>query len=85
MRFKSWHDPGMIYKASEVIQIFLADGRAGKRANEGVPRGPRGPKKRIRYPFLTPDESKLFVLGKTARFIDADSWAPGPDFSSPTF
>ena len=31
----------MIHKALEVIQIFLADGRA----NEGVPRGPRGPKK----------------------------------------
>ena len=34
----------MIYRALEVIQIFLADGRTGKRANEGVPRGPRGPK-----------------------------------------
>ena len=30
----------MIYRALDVIQIFLAD----KQANEGVPRGPRGPK-----------------------------------------
>ena len=39
----------MIYKASEVIYIFLAggrtDGQANERTNEGVPRGPRGPKK----------------------------------------
>ena len=34
----------MIYKALEVIQIFLADGRTDRQANEGVPRGPRGPK-----------------------------------------
>ena len=34
----------MIYKALEVILIFGADGRTGERANEGVLRGPRGPK-----------------------------------------
>ena len=40
-----WHDPGMIYKALEVIWIFLAGGRAGGRAGiEGTLRGPRGPK-----------------------------------------
>ena len=30
----------MIYRAIQLIQIFLADGQT----NEGVPRGPRGPK-----------------------------------------
>ena len=39
------YEPGMIYRALEGIQIFLAGGQAGKRANEGVPRGPCGPKK----------------------------------------
>ena len=34
----------MIYKASEVIQIVLAGGRADERTDVGVPRGPRGPK-----------------------------------------
>ena len=34
----------MIYRALEVIQIFLAGTLASGRANEGVPRGPRGPK-----------------------------------------
>ena len=33
----------MIYKAVDVIQIFGA-GRTDGRTNEGVPRGPRGPK-----------------------------------------
>ena len=33
----------MIYRAIQLIQIFLADGRT----NEGVSRGPRGPKKHI--------------------------------------
>ena len=36
----------MIYKAVEVIWIFLADGRAGRTEIEGSIRGPRGPKKR---------------------------------------
>ena len=31
----------MIYRAIQLIKIFLADGRT----DEGVPRGPRGPKK----------------------------------------
>ena len=35
----------MIYRAIQLIQIFLADGRTGERTNEGNPRGPRGPKK----------------------------------------
>ena len=30
----------MIYRAIQLIQIFLAD----ERTDEGVPRGPRGPK-----------------------------------------
>ena len=34
----------MIYRAIQLIQIFLADGRANGRTNEGNPRGPRGPK-----------------------------------------
>ena len=34
------HDPGMIHKAVELSWIFGADGLT----NEGVPRGPRGPK-----------------------------------------
>ena len=41
-----WHDPGMIYKALEVIWTFLAGGRVDGRAGiEGTLRGPRGPKK----------------------------------------
>ena len=36
----------MIYKALEVIKIFLA-GRTNERTNEGVLRGPRGPKKKV--------------------------------------
>ena len=34
----------MIYKALDVIQIFGAGERTDERTNEGVPRGPRGPK-----------------------------------------
>ena len=40
----------MIYKAVEVIWIFLA-GRAGRTEIEGSIRGPRGPKK---YPVAYP-------------------------------
>ena len=36
----------MIYKALDVIQIFGADERTDERTDEGVPRGPRGPKKK---------------------------------------
>ena len=39
----------MIYKALDVIQIFGADGRADGRTNEGVPRGPREPKKSVNH------------------------------------
>ena len=35
----------MVYKALEVILIFGAGGRMGERADEGVLRGSRGPKK----------------------------------------
>ena len=35
----------MIYKALAVIQIFLAEGRTNERTDEGILRGPRGPKK----------------------------------------
>ena len=35
----------MIYRAIQLIQIFLADERTDGRTNEGNPRGPRGPKK----------------------------------------
>ena len=42
-----WVGPWMVYKALEVIQIFLAGGRTDGRTNEGVPRGPRGPKNGI--------------------------------------
>ena len=35
----------MIYRAIQLIQIFLAHERANGRTNEGNPRGPRGPKK----------------------------------------
>ena len=34
----------MNYRAIQLIQIFLADGRTDERTNEGNPRGPRGPK-----------------------------------------
>ena len=34
----------MIYRAIQLIQIFLADERTDERTNEGNPRGPRGPK-----------------------------------------
>ena len=33
----------MIYRAIQLIQIFLAHKQADERTNEGVPRGPRGP------------------------------------------
>ena len=46
----------MIYKALEVILIFGADGRTGERTNgrtdEGVLRGPRGPKNMIMKMFV---------------------------------
>ena len=54
-----WHDPGMIYRALEVIQIFLAGERANTRANEGVPRGPRGPKNKHKDKGKDEDKDKV--------------------------
>ena len=34
----------MIYRAIQLIQIFLAHERTDGRTDKGVPRGPRGPK-----------------------------------------
>ena len=42
----------MIYKASEVIQIFGAGERTNGRTDEGVPRGPRGPKNPTRWALI---------------------------------
>ena len=41
----------MIYKAVEVVWIFLADGRDGRDGTgiEGSIRGPRGPKKTVAF------------------------------------
>ena len=44
----------MIYRAIQLIQIVLADERTNGQTDEGVPRGPRGPKKKLRPPSLRP-------------------------------
>ena len=51
----------MIYRALEVIQIFLAGGRANGRTDEGVPRGPRGPKN-LNHPLQVRTRSKWSVV-----------------------
>ena len=45
--------PLLIYRAVQLIQIFLAHGRADGRTNEGNPRGPRGPKKQAKEVILS--------------------------------
>ena len=61
----------MIYRALEVIQIFLAGGRANGRTDRGVPRGPRGPKKDnsaskgLNGHWLNPDFAKVIVSNHT--------------------
>ena len=42
----------MIYRAIQLIQIFLADERTDERTDEGNPRGPRGPKNSIELELL---------------------------------
>ena len=56
----------MIYKAVEVIWIFLADGRAG---TEGSIRGPRGPKKRFILQFIFSPLNLQFIFSLNLQFI----------------
>ena len=59
----------MIYRAIQLIQIFLADGRTGERTNEGNQRGPRGPKK-IRMPIDAHRcQYRLSLLTETVNYM----------------
>ena len=58
----------MIYRAIQLIQIFLAHERTNERTDEGVPRGPRRPKKSVLqslkyFVTLVRDELKTKYLG----------------------